>query len=55
LVTSIQVYNSVGKLVLESFPNLKTPQIDIGHLPRAIYYVEVLSEEKRKIIKVIKK
>lgn len=55
LVTSIQVYNSVGKLVLESFPNLKTPQIDIGHLPRAIYYVEVLSEEKREIIKVIKK
>lgn len=54
LVTSIQVYNLVGQLVLESFPNLQNPQIDIGHLPKAIYYVDVLSEEKREVIKVVK-
>ena len=55
LVTTIQVYNATGQSVLKYFPNTINPQIDMSQLARAIYYVEVLSEGKREIIKVIKK
>ena len=55
LVTAIQVYNATGQSVLKCFPNTINPQIDMSHLPKANYYVEVLSEGKREIIKVIKK
>lgn len=55
LVTAIQVYNVSGQSVLKSFPNSKNPKIDMSLLSKAIYYVEVLSEGKREIIKVIKK
>ena len=55
LITVIQVYNTAGQSVLKTFPNTKDPQIDISYLTKGIYYVEVLSDEKREIIKVIKK
>jgi len=55
LVTEIQVYNELGQSVLKSFPNRINPQIDMNQLPKAIYYVEVLSDGKREVIKVIKK
>lgn len=55
LVTEIQVYNGVGQSVLKSFPNRINPQIDMNQLPKANYYVEVLSDGKREVIKVIKK
>lgn len=55
LVSKIQVYNELGQSVLKSFPNTMNPQIDMNQLAKANYYVEVLSEGKREIIKVIKK
>jgi len=55
LITAIQVYNTAGQSVLKTFPNTKDFQIDMSHLTKGIYYVEVLSDEKREIIKVIKK
>lgn len=55
LVSKIQVYNELGQSVLKSFSNTMNPQIDMSQLAKAIYYVEVLSEGKREIIKVIKK
>ena len=55
LIHAIQVYNASGQSVLKSFPNTINPQIDMSLLSKAIYYVEVLSDDKREIIKVIKK
>lgn len=55
LLHAIQVYNASGQSVLKSFPNMINPQIDMSLLSKAIYYVEVLSDDKREIIKVIKK
>ena len=54
LIHAIQVYNASGQSVLKSFPNTINPQIDMSLLPKGIYYVEVLSDDKREIIKVIK-
>lgn len=54
LVTEIQVYNELGQSVLRSFPNRINPQIDMNQLPKANYYVEVLSAGRREILKVIK-
>lgn len=54
LVTEIIVYNELGQSVLKSFPNRINPQIDMYPLPSANYYLEVLSEGKREILKVIK-
>ena len=55
LLTSVEVYNSLGQLVLNSFPNAYSPKIDMNLLTPGIYYLKVFSENKKSLIRVVKK
>ena len=55
LINIIEVYNSFGDSVLKSFPNSNSSQINMNFLSQGIYYVMVISDNKKRVIKVVKK
>lgn len=54
-ITAVSVYNFLGQKVLVSNPNSKMTTIDVSDLLPSAYLIEVLSEGKKAIFKVIKK
>jgi hypothetical protein len=54
-ITKIQLFDTIGKLILEVQPNSKMTQIDMGRLESAMYIISIESEERKEIIKIIKR
>jgi hypothetical protein len=54
-ITAVSVYNFIGQKVLVSNPNSNMTTIDVSGLLPSVYLIEVLSEGKKAIFKVIKK
>jgi hypothetical protein len=55
IITSVEVYNSIGQLVYSEIPNKLNTTMNFESLPNAIYFVKVISNSKNKVISVIKK
>jgi hypothetical protein len=55
IITSVEVYNSIGQLVYSEIPNKLNTTMNFESLPSAIYFVKVISNSKNKVISVIKK
>ena len=54
-ITEISVLNLLGQTMLNKKLNATETTIDLSNLPSATYFVKVVSEEKIKMIKVIKR
>ena len=52
---TFEVYNSIGKLVLQSSTNNSNVQIDLTNNPRGIYFVKISDEKSTYIKKVVLK
>ena len=52
---TFEVYNSIGKLVLQSSTNNSNVQIDLTNNPRGIYFVKISDENSTSIKKVVLK
>lgn len=53
-VSSVSVYNVLGKLVHQSSPNTISPSIDMETYKSGIYFVEVIIGNSSKTVKVVK-
>ncbi len=54
-ITSLQLYNTIGKSVFKVFPNALQTSLNINFLPSGVYYVEVKANNNKGLLKVIKK
>jgi len=54
VVSSISIYNVLGKLVHQSSPKSISPSVDMANLKSGIYFVEVTIGNASKTVKVIK-
>ncbi len=48
------IYNNLGQLVLNFYLENETNQVDVSSLPSGIYFLQVISKEKRYTMKFIK-
>lgn len=55
VIDTVEVYNLLGQKVKTMQPNATTAQLDMINLPSATYMIQVTSEGKTTIVKVIKK
>jgi hypothetical protein len=49
----VKLYNVVGKLILQTDADSNT-QINISHLPRGIYFLEIIMDGEKVVRKVVK-
>jgi hypothetical protein len=54
-IAAVTIFNLIGQKVMASQPNSKLTTIDMSGLAPSVYVIEVLSEGKKAVIKVIKK
>jgi hypothetical protein len=54
-ITSLQLFNTIGKSVFKVFPNALQTSLNINFLPSGVYYVEVKANNNKGLLKVIKK
>ena len=54
-ITSLQLFNTIGKSVFKVFPNALQTCLNINFLPSGIYYIEIKANNKKGLLKVIKK
>jgi len=54
-ISEVSLINLLGQLIFTEKTNATAVQIDLSRLPTATYMVKVISENKVKIVKVIKK
>lgn len=54
-ISSVQIYDYSGKLLLSNSANSKKLQLNVSSLPKGNYVVKVLSEQKSSSYKIIKK
>jgi hypothetical protein len=55
IITNVEVYNSIGQLVYSEVPNKLNTTMNFESLPNAIYFVKVISNNKNKVLSIIKK
>jgi hypothetical protein len=55
IITNVEVYNSIGQLVYSEIPNKLNTTMNFESLPNAIYFVKVISNDKNKVLSIIKK
>ncbi|HMK06935.1 MAG TPA: T9SS type A sorting domain-containing protein, partial [Flavobacterium sp.] len=53
-ITTVEVYNIVGQLVISAHPNAATTSLNMGALPAGSYIVKVKANNEAKTIKVLK-
>ena len=54
-ITTIQLFDVIGKLILEVHPNSKTTQLDMRNLASAMYRIVIETQGRTEIIKIIKR
>lgn len=54
-ITSVEVYNLLGQLVISERPGTATAEVNMGQLQEATYIVRISSEGKSKDFKIVKK
>lgn len=54
IISEITITNPLGQVIMIKKPNVSVAQLDLSHLSSDIYFVEVISEEKSKTVKIIK-
>lgn len=54
-ITNVTVVNLSGQIMFCKKTNQKDVQVDLSHLTEATYLVKVISDDKEKVIKIIKK
>ncbi len=54
-ITEVSILNLLGQTVLNQKPNSTETTIDLSNFPSATYFIKVISEEKIKMVKVIKR
>ncbi len=50
---SLKVFNQLGQLVFEQMVGLKISSVDLSNLPKGIYVVQVVQNEKSKSVKIV--
>jgi hypothetical protein len=54
-ITKIQLFDTVGKLILEVHPNSNITQLDMGRLASAMYIISIESQQRKEMIKILKR
>lgn len=54
-ITSVEVYNLLGQMVISERPGISTVEVNMGQLQQATYIVRISAEGKSKDFKVVKK
>ncbi len=55
IISDIQLFNIMGQSVFIAHPKALNPTLNIDYLPAGTYYMEVKSNNKKAIVKIIKK
>ena len=53
-ITQVTVVNLIGQIIMTNKTNDSSVQVDLSHLAEAAYFIRVVSDNKEKVIKVIK-
>ncbi|WP_372745173.1 T9SS type A sorting domain-containing protein [Lutibacter sp.] len=54
-ISSLKIINILGQTIITKNPNSLTTKIDFSSIPSAIYYIELIVDEKTQHFKIIKK
>jgi len=55
IIDSVKIFNLLGQCLLETHPNSITTTVDINQLTSATYLIQIESEGKKGIVKIVKK
>lgn len=54
IISSVEVYDVLGKQIFQTTPNALSTSIDATALPKGLYFIKILSNSKTSTIKLIK-
>jgi len=53
ILKSVKLYNTIGQLVLEIKPLQTNSQIEVSHLPKGLYFVQILQQNGTSVLKKV--
>ena len=54
-ITTVELFNSIGQSVYIAHPNALKTTLNVNFLPSGVYYIEIKANNKKGLLKVIKK
>ena len=55
IIDSVKIFNLLGQCLIETHPNSITTTVNINQLTSATYFIQIESEGKRGVVKIVKK
>lgn len=55
IIDLVKIFNVLGQCLLETHPNSLTTTVNINQFPSATYFIQIESEGKKSVIKIVKK
>jgi hypothetical protein len=54
-ITTVELFNTIGQSVYIAHPNALKTTLNVNFLPSGVYYIEIKANNKKGLLKVIKK